>query len=150
MDLTHQLNLIEKLAARIISRTENLDDFKRGGNNKIFKNAIIEEVEKIVQIKKIGVKSVLSLAPHSSSEYVYRTMLSEDLLPDYFTNKETVVRPRAQCDIIPDRKRKCRSDVSDVIPVSLPHPAKGLFFSVLQVVTYFLKVESGKDRKKYG
>ena len=56
VDLTHQLNSIEKLA-RIISRTEDLDGLKRGDNNKMFKNAIIKEVEKIIQQKM----SVLNL-----------------------------------------------------------------------------------------
>ena len=138
VDLTHQLNSIETLAARIISRTEDLDDLRRGGNNKMFKNAIIEEVENIVQIKNVGVKSVLSLVPYGNSEYIHRSILSEDLLPDYCTNKETIVRHRAQCYIRPDRRQKCRSNASDVIPVSLPPPAKGLCF--------LFKVESGKDR----
>lgn len=147
VDLTHQLNSIEKLAADIVTKTEDLDDLKRGGNTKMFKNAIIESVERMVEIKNVANKSVLSLAPHGNSGYVYRSMLSENLLPDYLTNKETVVRPRAQCDIRPDRKRKCRSGASCVTPVSLPPPEKGFFFSVLQVVTYLLTIESGKDRK---
>ena len=147
VDLTHQLNSIEKLAADIVMKTDDLDDLKRGGNTKMFKNAIIESVERMVEIKNVANKSVLSLAPNGNSGYVYRSMLSENLLPDYLTNKETVVRPRAQCDIRPDRKRKCRSGASCVTPVSLPPPEKGFFFSVLQVVTYLLTIESGKDRK---
>ena len=148
VDLTHQLNSIEKLAADIVMKTDDLDDLKRGGNTKMFKNAIIESVERMVEIKNVANKSVLSLAPHGNSGYVYRSMLSENLLPDYLTNKETVDRPRAQCDIRPDRKRKCRSGAAScVTPVSLPPPEKGFFFSVLQVVTYLLTIESGKDRK---
>ena len=108
----------------------------------------MESVEKMVVIKNVANKSVLSLAPHGNSGYVYRSMLSDNLLPDYCTNKETVVRPRPQCDNRPVRKRKSRSDASDVILVNLPPPEKGFFFSVLQVVTYLLTIESGKDRKK--
>ena len=127
VDLTHQLNSTEKLAADIVMKTEDLDDLKRGGNTKMFKNAIMESVEKILAIKNVANKSVLSRAPHGNSGYVYRSMLSDNLLPDYCTNKETVVRPRPQCDNRPVRKRKSRSDASDVIPVHLPPPEKGFF-----------------------
>ena len=87
VDLTHKLNSIEKMAANIVMKTEDLEDFKKGGNTKMFKKAIIDSVEKIVGIKKIADKPWLSLAPHGNSAYVYWSVLLENLLPNYCTKK---------------------------------------------------------------